>query len=634
MGRPYRQEVDRIPETVAWAEGLDPERLRSLLFRFAGRNLIAVGSGGSHAAALFAAQLHESTFGATGKALTPLEALSRPTSHDTGVLLLSGRGNNADILRAFETLCRRAYVEVAAVCARNGSPLARRVSERGHSVFEFEPPSRRDGFLATNSLVATLTLLARAYGSAAGHPVPSIRVPELHPHLGNPGSVDLVTRRDTLFALAEGWAAPAAADLESRFTEAALANVSVADFRNFAHGRHHWLDRRRSTSAVVSFETPSSDRLASRTLGLLPDDVPVLRVRAGSDGPAGTVELVCASITLALAAGEARGIDPGRPSVADFGRRLYRGSAGVRAATTRSPWIDRKATALGLPPGSSHEPIEKALDAYLDRLSSARLRGLVLDYDGTLCSGDERFQGMNEPVSGELSRVIRSGVPVAIATGRGQSAHKQLRDAIPQALWERVIVGMYNGGVVLKLNQAMPDTEHGPPVLEEVREPLLRISKALPIDIEFRNAQVSVRVRSGVGLSKARDAIEEVLTHTPQRFHVRMSGHSIDILPDGISKTLVVDRLIGELTPPVSPDEVLRIGDRGARAGNDAELLNTGLSLSADAVSSSLETCWYLAPKGTIGPAATLAYLRALTPAEHGTMSFDVNLLGKARLFP
>ncbi len=158
MGQPYRQEIDRIPETVSWAEGLDVERLRSLLLRFAGSNLIAVGSGGSHAAAILAAQLHESTFGATAKALTPLEGSTRPTSHNTGVLLLSGRGNNPDILHAFETLCRRAYVEVEAVCAKEGSPLARRVSERGHAVFEFEPPNRRDGFLATNSLVATLTL--------------------------------------------------------------------------------------------------------------------------------------------------------------------------------------------------------------------------------------------------------------------------------------------------------------------------------------------------------------------------------------------------------------------------------------------------------------------------------------------
>ena len=56
----------RLTESLrrfSWAEGLDPEPLRSLLLRFAGRNLIAVGSGGSHAAALFAAQLHESTFG-------------------------------------------------------------------------------------------------------------------------------------------------------------------------------------------------------------------------------------------------------------------------------------------------------------------------------------------------------------------------------------------------------------------------------------------------------------------------------------------------------------------------------------------------------------------------------------------
>src|SRR5260370_29648479 len=33
----------------------------------------------------------------------------------------------------------------------------------------------------------------------------------------------------------------AAWDLESKFSEAALGSIQVADYRNFAHGRHHWI---------------------------------------------------------------------------------------------------------------------------------------------------------------------------------------------------------------------------------------------------------------------------------------------------------------------------------------------------------------------------------------------------------
>src|SRR5476651_652935 len=45
---------------------------------------------------------------------------------------------------------------------------------------------------------------------------------------------------------------PAAVDVESKFTEAALGSVQVADFRHFAHGRHHWIAKRGRESAVLA----------------------------------------------------------------------------------------------------------------------------------------------------------------------------------------------------------------------------------------------------------------------------------------------------------------------------------------------------------------------------------------------
>ena len=113
-----------------------------------------------------------------------------------------------------------------------------------------------------------------------------------------------------------------------------------------------------------------------------------------------------------------------------------------------------------------------------------------------------------------------------------------------------------------------------------------------------------------------------------------MSAHSIDIFPGDISKNLAVDRLLAQLPEPVSPDSILRIGDRGTSLGNDAEFLNSGLSLSSDAVSSSLDSCWYLAPHGTVGPSATLAYLRALRPLDSGILKLDFGLLRKGQPTP
>src|SRR5205823_4910177 len=63
-------------------------------------------------------------------------------------------------------------------------------------------------------------------------------------------------------------------DLESRLAESGLGAPMISDFRNFAHGRHLWIERHRDDTAIVAFVTKRSLNLAKATLGLLPEDVP------------------------------------------------------------------------------------------------------------------------------------------------------------------------------------------------------------------------------------------------------------------------------------------------------------------------------------------------------------------------
>ena len=82
--------------------------------------------------------------------------------------------------------------------------------------------------------------------------------------------------------------------------------------------------------------TTSDDReLATRTLALIPKTVPVLRL----DLDGGFLETALSSLIVSLLltgwAGSARGIDPGRPGVPDFGRRLFRLPPGRRAKAPR-----------------------------------------------------------------------------------------------------------------------------------------------------------------------------------------------------------------------------------------------------------------------------------------------------------
>ncbi len=66
------------------------------------------------------------------------------------------------------------------------------------------------------------------------------------------------------------------------------------------------------------------------------------------------------------------------------------------------------------------------------------MAAVVFDYDGTLCDGRDRFGSLNSKIAKELSRLLRAGVVVGIATGRGKSVKKALREAILKRYWQRV----------------------------------------------------------------------------------------------------------------------------------------------------------------------------------------------------
>jgi len=101
-----------------------------------------------------------------------------------------------------------------------------------------------------------------------------------------------------------------AVDLESKFTEAALGNLQVADFRNFAHGRHHWLAKRADVTGLLVFVGPEDTDLAKRTLAQIPPEIP--RAVLTFDLPEVTlpiISLICA-LRITGWAGQARNIDP------------------------------------------------------------------------------------------------------------------------------------------------------------------------------------------------------------------------------------------------------------------------------------------------------------------------------------
>jgi hydroxymethylpyrimidine pyrophosphatase-like HAD family hydrolase len=417
-----------------------------------------------------------------------------------------------------------------------------------------------------------------------------------------------------------------AVEIESKFTEAALGFVQTADYRQFAHGRHHWLAKRGDDTAVLALSAGAEDTVVTRTLRLLPDAIPTIRLDLQHGGPVACLAGIAHGFELVRQAGEVRRIDPGDPGVPEFGRRLYNLRVFPRVPPngliadaevaigrkSRSPGVRRSATVW-----------EDAYMRFLATLGSARIRAVVLDYDGTLCDAAKRFDSLPTAVAEELIRILRAGVPVGVATGRGKSVRERLQEALPRDLWGQVVVGYYNGGDIGPLtDDERPDgTKLVSKPLRPVEELLDRHRPFLgPCETELRLRQITLKPADSIPLDRLWQCVQGLVSHLAG-VTVLKSGHSVDILAPGVSKLAVVRRAAD--MAGCSTDDVLCVGDQGCWPGNDHELLGTPLSLSANVTSADPDRCWNLAPAGSRESQATLGYL-SLLKKSRGWLQFDL----------
>lgn len=602
MGRQYSGELEALPATYTWALEADIEPLRRFAASVSRSSLLAIGSGGSSTAAHFAAVLHRLQAGAFARHGTPLDALL--TDRDLGgaaVMLLSASGRNRDAIAALEHCARIDARAVAVVCTQQGSKLALAAKKLGQGyVLECPVPSGRDGFLATNSLLATCVFLARAYEV------------ELPPTLAFAGpEIRNSPRHAVMEILYGGWASPVATDLESKLNEAALGSAQIADYRNFGHGRHLRLARYPDETLVVQLITPETAEIAAKVKALLPDGIDVVEVATRLSGPAGAIELMAKGFAFVGSVARNHSIDPGRPQVPTFGRRLYHLPPPQPSEERPAP-IRRKERLLQLrePAGGV---VTAAFKDFTRRLARAQIRGLVLDYDGTLCSPEERFTGIRPEISQELQRLLNGGLILGVASGRGRSVREALQRAVKPTTWNQVVLGYYNGGELAPLaDDTSPDRDAPLDSLMELAhqrlgaDPLLRKSAT----VTARRAQITVEtVQSTPLASLAAHVMSLLATSDLGSLRIAVSSHTVDVLPPGQGKLAVVDAVRARLR---GAGDILCIGDRGAWPGNDWALLTSDLSLSVDDVSPSLVTCWNLLPAGITGPEGTFRYLRAI----------------------
>ena len=356
MARPYAEEMARLAETFAWAaEIVDLEPMRQAIRTAGNLPLRAIGSGGSLTGAHALADLHQRYTGHLATVATPLEAVGEPLGATVVAWLLSAGGGNVDVLAAAKSLIQREPRQIGVLCGRDASPLAELCRQHPYvDLLLYPPPAGKDGFLATNSLFGSTALLTRAYTTEFGSDKDwQDTVDRLEPLLPVTAAASEAWKQAT----APLWIRPTtlvlhgpstrvgAIDLESKFTEAALGHLQLADYRNFAHGRHHWLAKRSETSAVLAFIADSDRALAERTLDLLPVDVPQARIAFEGSPNAAMLASLLAALRITGWAGISRGIDPGRPGVPKFGRELYHLPLPRRQRVVGSPRLAPRETA-------------------------------------------------------------------------------------------------------------------------------------------------------------------------------------------------------------------------------------------------------------------------------------------------
>ena len=621
----------KLAETFAWAAETDIRPLQRAVGVARLSPLRAIGSGGSLTGAYAIASLHQRYTDLLAAVATPLEVVDKPLDAAIATWLLSAGGGNPDIMAAARTMIQREPRQLGVLCGRDASPLANLCRQHPFvDLLLYSPPAGKDGFLATNSLLGFTALLTRAYAVESGSAADWQETVEHMEPLFRDGAVldaweaatiPLWTRPTTL-VLHGSSTRIGAIDLESKFTEAALGHLQFADYRNFAHGRHHWLAKRSETSAVLAFVTSADRVLAERTLDLIPNHVP--RARIVFDGGPSAVALasVLAALMITGWAGDVRGIDPGRPGVPNFGRRLYNLRLPRPSHVTELPRLTpRFAAAIARKAGVALSRVSalnelgrwrEALAAFVARLRDAHFAGIVLDYDGTVVDTRRRSEPMEPEIASKLAHLVAAGTHIGIATGWGASVRRDLQNRLPPELWPLVRIGYYNGAEVAPL-----DDNGAPDGTSEVRDDALRsIANALRCQPElaefacqeYRPSQITLKATGMRECRLWKIAHQVVQTTGIHGVAVTHSGHSVDICALGASKLNVVQHL----RETVGDEPILVIGDRGRWPGNDHDLLSEPFALGVDEINTDPATCWHLGEPGQRGPTVTFDYLSAL----------------------
>ena len=163
----FSEKLDHLQATVVRAAAHDARELAKAIDETRGCATV-IGAGGSAITAAYLAACRRTLGHGPTWVTTPAEfVLTGDTAHGQPIWLLSGSGDNSDILAAFERARAMKAPHVHVLTSRADSELAARAPEAGASVHLADCGAEKDGFLATHTLAAALTALLVATDVAA-----------------------------------------------------------------------------------------------------------------------------------------------------------------------------------------------------------------------------------------------------------------------------------------------------------------------------------------------------------------------------------------------------------------------------------------------------------------------------------
>jgi hypothetical protein len=608
----YAQELEALSETYAEVRSGELDELRRVVARSGSGPSSFVASGGMLAVATLAAQLHESACHEPAAAITPLSAISRPALTSSAAMLFTSSGKHPDAREVMRRLGRPGMHPAAVLTHR---PKAELPPLPEATVITLPTLVVPDGFLAVNSVMSMSVALIRAYvgDDALPHELPA------------PSAVDpLPETVDHLLLLHPPSLTAVAVDIEARLVEIGLATVQLADYRNFAHGRHTGLARNADHTTILALSDHDSLPLADATVAALPASLTVARWHSETPWPLSVLNLIVTSMRACGELGKRSAINVARPKVPVFGRKLYRLPVRRRLPEILLGPVERKLRGIGgvtVAEETRHD-YALALAHWAENLAERRFAAVVLDYDGTVCTTEERFEPPQQPVADALNAALARGLRLGFASGRGPSMHKDLRKVLDPEHWPRVELGLYNGGILCRLDENIGDFRTPSPLIGQAAKRLSALPFVDALKLEPRSTQLGVELTdtSWIKAGLLADIVADACHRAPALdVKVLSSGHSVDVVPAAVTKTAVIDR-IRDLDGPV---DVLCVGDQGQIGGNDFELLALEQwSLSVDRTSTDPTRCWYLGDGSVAGPALLVRYINALR-RRAGGLSLD-----------